>query len=111
MPRDPLDFDAQVVLANIRQAETDDLLDRVTAYRSSKEPEAVEMIEQELRDRGVTDERIADYAAWVRENVIVLADGLAATCSLCDAPAIAKGWGWYRLFRKVPIFPRRVFLC
>jgi hypothetical protein len=111
MPRDPLGFDPEQVLANVRRADTEDLLDRVTAYRHGMEPEAVEIIERELRDRGVTDEQMADHAGRVEREVLFLPDGIAARCSQCNAPAVAQAWGWFRLLRKIPIFPRRIYLC
>ncbi len=46
-----MDWDADRVRANARQASTEDLLERVTIYRSGMEPEAVEIIEAELRRR------------------------------------------------------------
>ena len=38
-----MQFDIQRVRANIRQASTEDLLDRVTVYRAEMEPTAVAM--------------------------------------------------------------------
>jgi hypothetical protein len=111
MARDPLAFDHQRVLANVREATTDDLLNRVTAYRQGMEPEAVDIIEEELHRRGVTTEDIAAHAQRVGEEVIFLEDGIAAKCSRCHAPAVAQGWGWLRLFRRIPFLPRREFYC
>src|ERR1700730_14221472 len=111
MPKDPLAFDRERVLANVRQADTEDLLHRITAYRDGMEPEAVEMIEDELHRRGVTAAAIAAHAERVREEAVFLPDGIAAKCSRCHAPAVAQGWGWFRLFRKIPLFPRREFYC
>jgi hypothetical protein len=111
MPNDPLAFDHERVLANVRQAGTEDLLNRITAYRDGMEPEAIEMIEDELRQRGVTAADIAAHAEQVRNEVIFLPDGIAATCSRCNLPAVAQAWGWFRLFRKIPLFPRREYYC
>jgi len=111
MPRDPLGFDYQVVLTNVRRATTEDLLNRITAYRAGMEPEAVELIEAELCSRGVTAEQIAAHAERVEREAILLADGIAARCSFCHAPAVGTGWRWFRLLRLVPIFPRLVYLC
>lgn len=52
-----MDWDADRVRANARQAPTEDLLERVTVYRSGMEPEAVEIIEAELRRRGICARR------------------------------------------------------
>jgi len=111
MPNDPLAFDYQRVLANVRQADTEDLLNRVTAYRDGMEPAAVEMIEEELRQRGVTAAEVAAHAERVRTEAVFLPDGIAAKCSRCHAPAVGQRWGWFRLFRKIPLFPRREFYC
>ena len=45
----PLDLDR--VRQNIRQATTEDLLDRMTVYRAGMEEEALELIADELRSR------------------------------------------------------------
>ena len=42
------------VRANVQAASTEDLLDRATVYREGMEPEALDLIEAELRRRGVT---------------------------------------------------------
>ena len=44
-------FDLERVKANVRQATTEDLLDRVTVYRAGMEDTALEVIEDELRAR------------------------------------------------------------
>ena len=67
MPKNPLAFDRDSVLANVRQADTEDLLNRITAYRDGMEPEAVAMIEEELRERGVTAAEIAAHHERVRQ--------------------------------------------
>jgi hypothetical protein len=100
-------FDAQKVLLNARQATTDDLLDRVTAYRDGMEPEAVEILEAELRRRGVGREQIERHAAEVGRPP----HGAAAMCSYCRRPAVAAGWAWHRLWSRLPLFPRRVRYC
>ena len=111
MARDPLPLNIQAVLAGIRKATTDDLLDRVTAFRQGMEPNTVSLIEDELSQRGVTDPDIDAHAQRVQQEVIFLEDGVAAKCRYCQAPAVAQGWGWLRLFRKIPFWPRREFYC
>jgi hypothetical protein len=103
--------DPQRILLNVRQASTDDLLDRATVYRGGMTAEALEMIEAELRDRGVTPEQVEAHAERCRREVIVLSDGLPARCSFCGRPAVARGWGWHRLFGRLPLFPRRFYYC
>lgn len=104
-------WDDQRFLVNIREAETDDLLDRVTAYRKGMEPEAIDMIEDELHRRGVSAAEIATHAEICRRDGIFLPDGTAAMCSFCRKPAIREGWGWHWLWRRIPLFPRYFRFC
>jgi hypothetical protein len=105
-----MEFDSQKVWLNARQASTEDLLDRITVYRPGMEPEAVEIIEAELRGRGIHQEQVEEHEKN-RGEVIRLADGTAAKCSFCYRPAVTQGWGWHRLWRKVPVFPRLFYWC
>ena len=104
-------FDHERVLANVRHAETEDLLDRITAYRAGMEPAAIAIIETELRDRGVTPAEIAAHDARCRQETIYLQDGTAARCHFCHNPAVAQGWGWHYLWGNVPVFPRFFRYC
>src|SRR5687767_13412402 len=106
-----LEFDANRVLANVRKASNDDLIDRITAYRAGMEDEAIAIIEAELRARGVPGEEIAARAEWCERETIRLADGTAAKCSFCRRPAVAEGWAWHRMFKVIPVFPRRFYWC
>ena len=105
-----MEFDASKVLANARAADTEDLLDRVTAYRAGLEPEAIEIIEMELHRRGVSAEQIAEHG---RQFVDCLraADGTVLMCSQCRKPAVAVRWGWHRLWGQLPVFPYRIRCC
>jgi hypothetical protein len=104
-------FDARRVEQNVRRADTEDLLDRVTVFRTAMEPEAIDLIEAELRSRGVTGDQIDAHARVWEGRVIRLPDGSAATCSFCHRPAVAEGRGWHRLLGLVPLFPRPYFYC
>jgi hypothetical protein len=104
-------FDAQKVLLNARQAATEDLLDRVTAFRDEMEPEAVEIIEMELRRRGVGPEQIEQAKHAHAARLLRDRSGLPAQCSFCRRPAVARRWAWHRLWGRVPLFPRRVNYC
>ncbi len=108
---DPLSFNDQAVWANVRRADTLDLLNRVTAFRAGMEPQAVTIIETELLDRGIGPDEIAEHGKSLREEVIFLPDGCAARCSFCRLPAVAQGWGWHRIWGRVPVFPRLFFYC
>lgn len=92
-------------------AETVDLLDRVTIYRDGMEPAALDLMEGELDRRGITRMEIAAHGAAVRAEAILLPDGTARQCSLCARPAVARGWGWHRLWGRVPAFPRAFYFC
>lgn len=106
----PLAFDPERVLLNARRSSTEDLLNRVTVYRAEMEPEAVAIIERELRERGVTAAQITAYRA-AHAEVILSASGAAIKCSFCEAPAVASSWGWQRLFGRIPVFPRFLYRC
>jgi hypothetical protein len=92
-----MDFDPERVKSNARQATTEDLLDRVTVYRKGMEPEALDIIEEELRDRGLEREQIEAHARSRGDDVIYDANGIAACCSFCDRPAIHQAWSWRRM--------------
>jgi hypothetical protein len=106
-----MDWDEQKVLVNIRQADTDDLLDRVTAYRAGMEPDAIVMIEQELHRRGVTEATIEERAETCKRECLFAEDGTARTCDKCRKPAVREAMGWHKLFRLVPVFPKTLWLC
>jgi hypothetical protein len=101
----------QRILLNVRKATTENLLDRVTAYRAGMTPEALDLIEAELKDRGVGPEQIAAHAERCRQEVLFLDDGTAAKCSFCERPAVGRGWSMHRLFGLLPVFPRRFYYC
>jgi hypothetical protein len=98
-------LDLERVKRNVREATTEDLLDRATAYRAGMEPEALPVIEAELEARGITAEEIAAHAEERRQESLLLPDGTAARCSFCYRPAVAEGWTWHRLWDLVPLFP------
>jgi hypothetical protein len=114
-----MEFNRQRVLDNIRQAKTDDLLDRLTAYRAGMEPEALDLIEAELTRRGVDADAIEAHSCQRNFECIQREDGTAAMCSFCHNPAVAEGWGWHwiapMIWGKrralVPVFPRYFFYC
>jgi hypothetical protein len=106
-----LEFDPERVRANAREADTEDLLDRVTAYRPGMEAEAIAVIEAELSRRGVTAAEIAAHREQCAEECLLDADGSALMCSYCRRPAVAAGWGWHWLWQMVPLLPRRFRYC
>jgi hypothetical protein len=103
----------EAVRENARAATTDDLLDRVTAYRGGMEPEALKVIEEELTRRGIDT---AAILAHERRTAGVLRDasGVALTCSFCHKPAVVEEvvdvgalWGGLGLGLPLPAAPRR----
>jgi hypothetical protein len=112
-PRTPnaMRFDLKRVAAYIRRADTEELLDRVTVYREGMEPAALDLMEMELDRRGVSRADIADHDQARRQTAIMLPDGTALRCSFCDRPAVLRGRGWHRLFRRIPVFPRVFSYC
>lgn len=83
------------VRENARSASTEELLDRVTVYRSGMEPAAIEIIETELDRRGVTEMQIAEFEEQRRKTGLI-GGGVARSCSFCDRPAVARAWGLSR---------------
>jgi hypothetical protein len=105
----PLDLDK--LRSSVREAETEDLLDRATFFRSGMEADALACVEEELGRRGIDRARMEAHADRIRAKVIWLPDGTAAPCSFCRRPAIARTLGWHRLKGWVPIFPRIFRYC
>ena len=105
-----MEFELERVQENVRQATTEDLLDRVTVYRAGLEPEALPVILEELRSRGVTAEAIVHHEE-ARQGVVYDESGTAQKCTFCAKPAVTREWGWHRLFGRLPLFPRTFYLC
>ncbi len=106
-----MEWNPQKLLVNIHKADTDDLIDRVTVYRAGMDAEAIELIEDELRRRGVKEQEIQSYWDECRGECLFHAGGSAKMCSFCRKPAVTERWGWHRLMGKVPIVPRRLRYC
>jgi hypothetical protein len=103
------DLNLERVARNVRAATTEDLLDRATAYRSGMEPAALELIDAELRARGVGPEQVEAHAR--ARQTVTGPDGLALKCCHCRQPAATVEWRWYWLGGLVPLFPRRAAYC
>jgi len=104
-------IDHEQVRENVRRADTEDLLDRLTVFQAGMEQEALGLIEAELLARGVTTEQIRDHEERRADEVLWEEPGLAFRCSLCHRPAVAQGVMWQRLFWLVPLFPRPAYFC
>lgn len=103
--------DLNRVRANVQNATTEDLLDRITVYREGMEAEAVTIIEEELRQRDVSTEQIENHRQARAQHTLHDPDGLPLTCSRCQRPAIQLTWGWHYLWGKLPVFPRKLAYC
>ena len=106
-----MDFDINEVARYVREADTEELLDRVTVFRDGMEPAAIDLMEGELGRRGVRYDDIVAHREQRREKVLVHADGMAVRCSFCERPAVSRKWGWHRLFGRIPLFPRMFSYC
>lgn len=104
-------LDRERVRENVRRADTEDLLDRLTVFRAGMEPEALELVEAELRSRGVTTAEIGSHEEHRARSVLWAEPGLAHRCERCARPAVVRGVRWQRLFWLVPLFPRPAYYC
>ena len=104
-------LDLERVRANVRGATTEDLLDRATVYRSGMELEALEIIDEELRSRGVTLDAFLATESVRGVGLVRGPNGLPRVCAKCGRPATWGGWTWGRLWWVLPLFPRWAALC
>jgi hypothetical protein len=104
-------LDLNRVRENVTQASTEDLLDRATVYRNGMEAAALEIIDAELRRRGVTPADIHAHWEIKRANVLT-ADQVARRCTFCDRPAVTRCWGFHWLWGRLPTpIPRLYHYC
>jgi hypothetical protein len=96
---------------NVARSTTEDLLDRATVYRAGMEPEALEVIDAELRSRGVSEAEVAAHVARHQGPLDAHGLPLMCSCSPCRRPAVTVVWDWHWLFGLLPIFPERRPLC
>jgi hypothetical protein len=114
-----MEFDRQRVLKNVRDATTEDLLDRVTVYRVGMEPAALAMIEAELEQRGIDIDAIEAHACERNFEAILYPDGTAVMCNYCHRPAVMGQWGWFwsrwmiwgKKRNLFPLWPRYCYYC
>jgi hypothetical protein len=106
-----LTFNAAAVEQNAHDATTEDLLDRVTAYRRGMERDAIPIIEAELAKRGVLQADIRRHEAERCRDVVLRPEGFAYKCSFCRRPAVARRWGWHWLWGLLPILPCVLSYC
>jgi hypothetical protein len=106
-----MQLDLERVRENVRRATTEDLLDRATVYREGMEPEALEIIDAELRERGLSAFDVAEHAERRRGHVLFAPEGWALKCAKCHRPAVGRVRGWHRLFGLMPLFPRWFYYC
>jgi hypothetical protein len=97
-------LDLERVRANARAASTEDLLDRATVYRAGMEPEALAIIDEELRSRGLLPADLEYHAGRRQQSLVLDRDGLPVKCCKCPRPASVEGRGWHRLWGLLPVF-------
>ena len=100
-----LRFDPARLRAEVQSAESEDLLDRATVFREGLEPGAVEIIEDELRRRGIDAAAQTRHAAARAGECVPGPDGQPLRCQRCTRPAVWVGWTWHRLWGVLPVFP------
>ena len=80
------EFNPDKVRDNARNATTEDLLSRVTAYRNGMQPEAIEIIEEELRNRGIGAMEIHAHRNKVERDLLFDTDGLPVGLQIAGKP-------------------------
>jgi len=105
------ELDVNRVRANVAKATTADLLERATIYRDGMEPAALDIIETELRRRGVSYQEQAAFGEAHEKAVLRHADGSPVRCHLCRRAAVGEHWDWWKWFGIVPVFPMRYPYC
>ena len=104
-------LDLDRVRANVRRASTEDLLDRATVYREGMEPAALDLIDRELQERGISPAERAAHEERRRRRMLIGPDGLPVRCCRCERPAVIERRDWHRLWKVLPLFPRRFAYC
>jgi hypothetical protein len=97
--------------ANVRQAETEDLLDRITIFRGGMEEIALAYIEEELRRREIARLDIEAHEEMRRLNPILMRGGFPARCGKCFRPAVERVVDWHWVYGLIPLFWRSYYYC
>ena len=92
------ELDLDRVRKNVAKAATTDLLERASLYRDGMEPAALDVIEMELRNRGVSYLDQTAFGDAHAQAVLRGRDGAPQRCYRCSHAAVAEQWGWRRLF-------------
>jgi len=106
-----IELNLERVRNNVQESSTEDLLDRATVYAGGMEPQALDLIETELRDRGMTSEKIRLHAEERQQEGVLMHGDIARMCSFCRRPAVEHRIGWHMLWGLMPVFPRRFWYC
>ncbi len=104
-------LDVERMKANVRQAETEDLLDRVTIFRGGMEEAALAYIDEELRRRDITRADIHAHEDMRRQNLILMRDGFPARCGECFRPAVECVVDWHWVYGLIPLFRQSFYYC
>jgi hypothetical protein len=100
-----LRFDPDAVRQNVRESTDEDLLNRVTAYRVGMEPAAIDIIEAELKNRGIGRTEIERHEIEQHAHVLRRPEGFAYRCNFCHRPAVVRTWGWHWVWGLLPVVP------
>ncbi len=104
-------LDLNRVRTNVAKATTADLLERVTVAREGMEPAALDIIETELRRRGVSFQEQAAFGEAQEKVLLRATSGFPLRCCKCLQTAVFQQMGWHRLFGILPLFPRLLAYC
>ena len=97
-----MQLDLERIRKNVRETGTEELLDRITAYRPGMEPAAIEVIEAELERRGIGEVQVREETRGV-DAVIV--DEAIAVLTL-EEGRLAGHIAADRLHQSRDVFPR-----
>jgi hypothetical protein len=106
-------MDPARIREHARATSTEYLLDQVTVYRAEMESAAIDVLESELRARGVRSADVDVHKARREEAGLSRhPDGTVIRCTYCPRPAIEQRWRWHRLWGWfLPLFLRLAYVC
>jgi hypothetical protein len=103
--------DPTALQRNVQESSTEDLLDRITAFRAGMEPYAIPIIEAELNRRGVHPQDIKRHETEKCSEILLRPEGFAFKCSYCRKPAVERRWGWHWIWDLIPFLPCMNYYC
>jgi hypothetical protein len=98
-------------MERVAKATTEDLLERVTVYRDGMEAAALDVIETELRRRGVNYAEQSAFGTAQEKVVLRAPDGSPVRCRQCPRAAVGRRWGWRKWLGVVPLYCKLFPYC